>query len=415
MISFLFALGCMSLHAKSISVVDSFGFDPVDSTRYIQAAIDSGAEEIVIEKKDVPWVITPIKGRSNLHLILEKGVKIVAKEGEFKGVADCMFKFAFVTNVFIDGRGATVQMRKRDYQNPPYAKAEWRSGFDFLSSENVTIQGVRVMETGGDGLYFGDQTKGHPCRNLVVRRCIFESNHRQGVSVISADNLLIEDCIMRGTDGTAPKDGLDFEPNKETDQLTRCVVRRCRFENNKGAGIDIHLTPSRSSTLPIDITVEDCYSTGNRYGTVYSGFTGDDLVSGRVRFIRCVFERECGAAVGVFNKPARSVALRFEDCCFVSNCAENQVESDILFDMQGSKTEVTDGVTFAKLKIVQSIRRPWFQIRGNGAFVQGVRTVFGDVEVTDADGKVCSRTLDSAFWSNDVLSAGVRIVDLLKN
>ena len=407
-------LGCGVFAAEGVRVEESFGFDPEDSTRYVQAAIDSGAEEVVIGKKETPWIITPVKGRSNLRLVLEKGVKILAKKGEFRGVADSMFRFEFATNVFIDGRGAVLQMHKADYQKPPYAKAEWRSCLDFTSCENVTIQGVKAIESGGDGLYLGDRTDGNPCRDFIVRKCIFESNHRQGISVISADNLLIEDCIMRGTCGTAPQDGLDFEPNKATDRLTRCVVRRCRFENNKGAGIDIHPVPSRSSTIPIDITVEDCVSTGNRYGAVYSGFTGKDLVTGRVRFIRCVFERECGAAVGVFNKPARSVSLHFEDCAFLSNCAVSAVESDMFFDMQDSKDETTDGVFFSNLKIVQSIRRPWFLIRGNGSIVKGVRTVFGDVEVVDAGGRTRRRNLDVAFWSRDVASEGVRMADLQK-
>ena len=153
-------------------------------------------------------------------------------------------------------------------------------------------------------------------------------------------------------------------------------------------------------------------STGNRYGVVYSGFTGNDLVTGRVRFVRCIFERECGAAVGIFNKPARSVAVRFDDCQFLSNCVASQVESDILFDMQGAKTEVTDGVLFSNLRIVQSIRRPWFLIRGNGELVRGVRTVFGDVEVTDADGNALKKVLDALFWTRDVASDGVCLMDL---
>ena len=32
---------------------------------------------------------------------------------------------------------------------------------------------------------------------------------RQGISVIAADGLLVEDCLMHGTNGTDPQAGLD--------------------------------------------------------------------------------------------------------------------------------------------------------------------------------------------------------------
>ena len=211
---------------EGVRISERFGFDPEDSTCFIQEAINSGARKLIIDRKETPWIVRPIKGRSDLTLVFEKGVEVRAKKGEFRGVADILFRFENATNVFLDGRGAVLRMNKADYQKPPYAKAEWRSGLCFHSCENIRISGLKVAETGGDGLYLGDRTGNRPCRNVVVRRCIFENNHRQGVSVISADNLLIEDCIMRGTSGTAPQDGIDLEPNKQNHQFTRCIVRK---------------------------------------------------------------------------------------------------------------------------------------------------------------------------------------------
>jgi hypothetical protein len=164
--------------------------------------------------------------------------------------------------------------------------------------------------------------------------------------------------------------------------------------------------------MPLDITIEDCYSTGNRYGVVYSGSPKSDLVTGRIKVNRCVFEREAGAAVGIFNKPARSATVCFENCSFVSNCVNSRVESDILFDMQGSKEETTDGVVFLDSKIVQGIRKEWFTIRGKSAIVKGVRSVLGKIEVVDADGNSSIKDLTPAFWAGDVAAEGVRIIDL---
>ena len=44
--------------------VSSFGFDPEDSTRFIQAAIDSGAEKVIFDKMSSPWITLPLRGAS---------------------------------------------------------------------------------------------------------------------------------------------------------------------------------------------------------------------------------------------------------------------------------------------------------------------------------------------------------------
>ena len=44
--------------------VSSFGFDPDDSTRFIQAAIDSGAEKVIFDKMPSPWVSLPLRGHA---------------------------------------------------------------------------------------------------------------------------------------------------------------------------------------------------------------------------------------------------------------------------------------------------------------------------------------------------------------
>jgi len=74
-----FALIC---DAKSVKVSD-FGFDPVDSTRFLQAALDSGAKRVVVDKQFGPWVTLPLEGRSNQRVEIEEGVVIEAKKGGF--------------------------------------------------------------------------------------------------------------------------------------------------------------------------------------------------------------------------------------------------------------------------------------------------------------------------------------------
>ena len=65
-----------------------FGFDPADSTRFLQAALDSGARTVVLDRQAGPWVTLPLLARSNTEVVVEPGVELVAKRGEFRGIRD---------------------------------------------------------------------------------------------------------------------------------------------------------------------------------------------------------------------------------------------------------------------------------------------------------------------------------------
>ena len=130
-------------------VASSFGFDGNDSTEFIQAAIDSGAQKVIVDKQATPWVVRPLTLRSNLELVLQEGVEIVAKPGEFASKGDVLLRAANVSNLTIrgEGAGATLKMRKHDYWAAPYEKSEWRHGLSILSSSNVRIENLTIAET----------------------------------------------------------------------------------------------------------------------------------------------------------------------------------------------------------------------------------------------------------------------------
>jgi predicted dehydrogenase len=43
-----------------------------------------------------------------------------------------------------------------------------------------------------------------PCRDITIKEVVCKDHHRQGLSLITAENLLIERCTIRGTQGTDP-------------------------------------------------------------------------------------------------------------------------------------------------------------------------------------------------------------------
>ena len=228
--------------AEESVVASRFGYDPQDATEALQSAIDSGAKRVVIDRQDSPWILRPIRLRGNLELILEEGVELLAKKGEFRELGDVFFVARNAENLKIcgEGKGATLRMRKTDYWQEPYQKSEWRHGLSFLSCENVLVENLQIAETGGDGIYLGvSSSESGPCKNVTIRNVDCKGNNRQGISVISVDGLTIEDCVLRETVGTAPEAGIDFEPNRSDEQITNVVMRRVKSLNNAGDGIVI--------------------------------------------------------------------------------------------------------------------------------------------------------------------------------
>jgi hypothetical protein len=212
-----------------------WGFDPADSTAALQAAINSGVRKLIVEDMGAPWITDKLKLASDQEIVFEKGVVVLAKRGAFHGNGDCLFSAASKKNITLTGHDSVLRMWKEDHDDKAqYTHAEWRHVLGFWSCASVRITGLTLADSGGDGIYLGVAQKGVPCSDVVIKNVGCVNNYRQGISVISARNLLIEDCVLKDTWGTAPEAGIDFEPNSPAEELVNCVMRNCVSENNRG-------------------------------------------------------------------------------------------------------------------------------------------------------------------------------------
>ncbi len=242
-----------------------WGFDPDDSTAALQAAIDSRARRVLVPDMGSPWFVRPIELRGSQEIVFESGVIVAARKGEFRGRGDDLLHAADVSNLTLRGYGATLRMNKADYSSPPYQAGEWRHAVSLGSVRAVRILGLRIESSGGDGIYISGSRSGslEYSEDVVIRDVELVGHHRQGISVVSARNLLIERTVMSDTRGTMPQSGIDFEPNQPYQRLEGCIVRDCRFEGNAGAGILIHLAKLDRGSPPVSIRFEGCVARRN--------------------------------------------------------------------------------------------------------------------------------------------------------
>ena len=399
----------LAAECASVVKVSDFGFDAEDSTRFLQAALDSGAKKVIVDKRESPWITKPLFCRSGQEVFFEEGVEVLAKRGEFRAKDDCLFMLKGLHDVKLigGGKGATLRMWREDYLKPPYSVAEWRHCVAIYGSCRVAIENLALRDSGGDGLYVGrlrrvgktgDRTVP---RDIVARNIVSDGNARQGSSITAVENLLYENCIFSNTKGRPPQDGIDIEPNGKFDPIENCVFRNCRFENNASSGFAIACFSHAEQSRPITVTLEGCMFTGNKCSFAYAQNKritkkrGWNRAHGRVVLRRCTFDRAREHAVTV-RKPGDYLKFEMENCTIRDCCQSNPRLPDVAFDHLYGDIPPVDAVSIRNLQIFQPVDRCWVSFDDVGYGAPKTENFVGDVTVNSPAGAK-KIVLDAAF------------------
>lgn len=149
-------------------------------------------------------------------------------------------------NVVLDG--INIEGNRLTYAETP---EHYTSHGIWIESDNVRVQHCKVTNCMGDGIYFGGA---HTCINTVVDGCLVDNCMRNGLSIISAKQFKVTNCLFSNINGAAPQCGIDIEPNSTTEDI-QGVINGCSTVGCYRSGMQIglyHIGDDKQIELLID-------------------------------------------------------------------------------------------------------------------------------------------------------------------
>ena len=246
-----------------------------DDTRIFQTALAAAASSqrpLHVPQSPSPYQVQPLFLPTNTDLILDAGVVIQATPGY--SPAQKLINIDDVSNVKIVGRGAVLRMRRDEYTT-----GEYRHCIELQGATDVRLLGMTCNDSGGDGVYIGSGAQGFS-KNIVVEDCTFFNSRRQGLTITSSSGVWIRHCNFLRSNGAAPEDGIDLEPNTAEDRLENIHIEDCLTEGNHGDGLSFGLAALTAKSTPVDITVLRLRSNYNQRAGITASYEVNGTLPG---------------------------------------------------------------------------------------------------------------------------------------
>ncbi|WP_158211901.1 PKD domain-containing protein [Robiginitalea sediminis] len=348
-------------------LASSFGWNATDATQAFENALNSSHATIVIDKQAGDWIIRPTRiGRiSNKTIIFEPGVVLRAKPGAYPTNNSRMLDFFECNNITIEGYGATMRMNKNEYTS-----GEGRHALVIEGSNNVTIRGLTIRDSGGDGIYIGSGVQGYS-RNITVEDVLSTNNRRQGMSIISAQDVYVRNSTFENSNGTLPETGVDLEPNEPSERLVNINFSNCKFSGNDNSGFLVSVQKMNASSLPLSVTVRDSEFSMNARSSDNPSIRaeirlvhGDQAnpVKGNITFDRIAF-RGSHTRLIYSKKSGDAFSVTFRDCVATNVLQRNDLPA---IDLQTSPSVMNSigGWTFQNFYLQYNANQPFLRFGG---------------------------------------------------
>jgi Right handed beta helix region len=228
----------------------------VDYTAYVQRALDNHRQVLF---PNFPILINA-KGltiSSNSIIVFEKDSKIKLLPNDESHYE--MLRLHDVENVTL--YNANVEGDKHEHKG---IKGEWGMGISIRGAKNVKLFNSVVKFCWGDGIYLGITEKSSNNVNITITNTLLDDNRRNGMSIITAENLMVKNLVVANTHGTPPMAGVDIEPDANTD-----VIKKLSFDGITSFNNATHGFLFALNNLAGVISHQEVTISVNKYSAIY--------------------------------------------------------------------------------------------------------------------------------------------------
>lgn len=366
--------------------VSWWGFNPDDSTAFLQAAIDSRVPRLIIDSMPNSWYTTPLKCVSNQEIIFEKGARLSAKRNAFQNKTDTLLTLSSVTNVTIRGQAAEIRMFRDDYAKPPYdfGLIGYRNAITIKSCSKITLDGLVISQAGGCGIEVVNHSGQYklPSTDIKITNCTVSKSCRAGLALAGVKGFTAENLRIDDASGTWPKAGIQITSDSGKQFLQDIVFRKCSTGGSMECAVLFQMSGERKpGAKPVGVSFEKCDINNGAHSVSYGGGADGKNVTGKISFTDCNFRNSSRASVKITQKPAGAVSMEFVRC-IIENCSESsRSDPDVRLSAGSNMDPPVDGLVFKNVEIHQQDKRDWISpVRGN-YMAADVRNITGNVKV----------------------------------
>ncbi|HEY0668876.1 MAG TPA: right-handed parallel beta-helix repeat-containing protein [Sphingobacteriaceae bacterium] len=273
-----FAAGCKSKKAVeeakpivltvNVKEAGAVGNGTTDDTWAFNAAIDqvaaSGGGTVYVPQGT--YLINPdisIIMKSNVILNMVDSTRII-KVKPSSEIRYNVIRMHKISNAQI--KGGKISGERYEHIG---TTGEWGMGVSIYEGTNCKLINTIITDCWGDGIVVGSQSNRYGAPNASVN-CVISgvesrNNRRQGLTIGGVDSLIVINSKFTHTNGTAPQDGIDIEPDHNTAQKVH--IRNCEIAYNARQGVELLAKPTGTAVVK-NIYVQNNYIHHN----VHSGY-----------------------------------------------------------------------------------------------------------------------------------------------
>lgn len=233
-------------------IIDGVSGDPLQNSLHLQAAIDfavdNGFKRLLLQEGHI--ILGKPTGspayyyegiRLPSDVVFEMGPNATLEMTPNSVWNYCLINVYLSSNVTIRGGALLGDRDAHGYVGQPVGDRfiyhhDEGHGICITEADHILIDDMRISKFTGDGIL----VIGKVSHDVTIRNSELFNNRRQGISVVGARRIAIEDNVIHNTKGTPPQFGVDVEASAANIGFDRdIIIQRNEFHSNRGGGVTV--------------------------------------------------------------------------------------------------------------------------------------------------------------------------------